>query len=84
MLDFLHWVRDMEFDLIFSKVGIDLSDRGKHFEDKDWTILKNEGRGLFYSSYAFLGQKLTSSKRIHWSKWWGSSCQLFLIKPKAE
>ncbi|AEE48285.1 class I SAM-dependent methyltransferase [Haliscomenobacter hydrossis] len=56
----------------------------KHFEDNNWTILKNEGLGLFYSPYAFLGQKLSASQRMQWSKWWGSSCQLFLIKPKEE
>jgi ubiquinone/menaquinone biosynthesis C-methylase UbiE len=54
----------------------------KHFEENDWVVLKNEGLGLFYSPYGLLGAQLSSSQRMQWSKWWGSSCQLFLIKPK--
>jgi SAM-dependent methyltransferase len=54
----------------------------KHFEENDWFVLKNEGLGLFYSPYGLLGAQLSSSQRMQWSKWWGSSCQLFLIKPK--
>lgn len=53
-----------------------------HFEQNQWEILKNEGLGLFYSPYGFLGAKLSLQLRKSWSKSLGSSCQLFIIRPK--
>lgn len=53
-----------------------------HFEQNQWEILKNEGLGLFYSPYGFLGARLPVQLRKSLSKLLGSSCQLFIIRPK--
>lgn len=54
----------------------------RHFIATDFEIISATPTGLFYTGYMFLGSHLRFERRIKLSRWLGSACVVYRVRPK--
>lgn len=54
----------------------------RHFSEKGFEIIAAMPTGLFYTGHMFLGPRLGFERRTKLSRWLGSACVVYRVRPK--